>query len=119
MSTRDIVNSEGAVIGQLTLPDSTSEEHWTSALSAYAQPAVIPSVTPRQIRQAMILSGIAVATIESAINSMPEPYSSLARAEWEYSVSFERNRPLVVQMSAMLGLSSAQVDALWKLAATL
>jgi len=73
----------------------------------------IPSVTPRQIRQALILSGISIAQIESALDSLPEPIKSLAKTEWEYSNAFERNRPLVEQMGAMLGWSSEQLDNLW------
>lgn len=38
MATRNIVNYQGTVIGQLTLPDNTSEAAWTNALAPYAQP---------------------------------------------------------------------------------
>lgn len=79
----------------------------------------IPSVTPRQIRQALILSGISIAQIESALDSLPEPIKSLAKTEWEYSNAFERNRPLVEQMGAMLGWSSEQLDNLWLFAGSL
>lgn len=38
MATRNIVNYQGTVIGQLTLPDNTSETNWQNALAPYAQP---------------------------------------------------------------------------------
>jgi hypothetical protein len=38
METRDILNYQGNVIGQLTLPDETSDRDWSNALAAYSQP---------------------------------------------------------------------------------
>lgn len=80
---------------------------------------LLPDVTPRQIRQALILSGISLAAIDAALDALPEPTKSLARTEWEYSISFQRSRPLVAQVGQMLGWTSAQLDALWQLAGTL
>lgn len=93
--------------------NDTSEEERVPA------PPIIPDVTPRQIRQALILSGISLQTINDTIATLPEPTRSLAQTEWEYSIAFQRNRPLVSSMAALLGLTSTQVDNLWLLAATL
>jgi len=118
----DILNYQGVKVGELELPDEMSSEEIAEKLSFYnkAPPVeAIPDVTPRQMRQALIRSGIALADVEAALDSLPEPTKSLAKVEWEYSVSFQRSRPLVAQMGAMLGWSSEQLDALWKYAATL
>jgi hypothetical protein len=122
--TRNILDSEGNIIGEMTLPDETTEEEWQAQLLPYATPKAVPvktykDVTPRQIRQALILSGITLSQIDDAINSLPEPTQSLARVEWEYSIAFQRNRPLVAQVAQMLQWTSEQVDALWELAGTL
>lgn len=119
---RDIFNHEGVKIGELELPNSTTEEQWAEKLAEYAKPPFtteVPDVTPRQIRQALILSGISLSQIDSALDSLPEPIKSLAKAEWEYSNSFQRTRPLVSSVGQMLGWTNAQVDALWKLAGSL
>lgn len=79
----------------------------------------IPDVTPRQMRQALILSGVSIETIETALDSLPEPTKSLAKTEWEYSLAFQRSRPLVAQVGALLGWTSEQLDDLWLFAATL
>jgi hypothetical protein len=42
-----------------------------------------------------------------------------ARIEWDYSSSVKRTQPLVLQMGAALGLTSAQLDQLFITAATL
>jgi len=118
----DILNHENIKIGELELPDDASQSVINERLAVYALPPaaeIIPNVTPRQIRQALILSGVTTASIEAALDSLPEPMQSLAKIEWEYSTAFERNRPLVNQMASMLGWTSAQLDALWKLAGTL
>lgn len=80
---------------------------------------VIPNVTPRQIRQALILSGISIETIENALNNLPEPTKSLANIEWEFSIAFERDRPLVNDVAKLLGMSKEQLDSLWLFAGTL
>ena len=79
----------------------------------------LPDVTPRQIRQALILSGISLSQIDTAIDSLSEPTKSMARIEWEYSNVFERNRPLVAAVATVMGWTDAQLDALWTLAASL
>lgn len=120
--TRDILDYEGNVVGELDLPDDTPEEVWAAKLAKYALPPptpTIPDVTPRQMRQALVLMGVSLETIESALDALPEPHKSLARIEWEYSVAFQRQRPLVSQVAALLGWDSNQLDQLWYFAASL
>lgn len=79
----------------------------------------VRAVTPRQMRLALSRSGISLSTIESIINSLPEPTKSETRITWEYSVEFQRNNPLLNAMAPVLGLTSQQVDNLFALASTL
>lgn len=120
---RDILNLNGIKIGELELPNETTEEQWAEKLALYAEdPSVViatPNVTPRQIRQALILSGVSMAAIDAALNSLPEPAKSFAKIEWEYSTAFIRSNKFVVQVGQMLGWNSAQLDALWVLAGSL
>lgn len=90
---------------------------WTYDGNTFSAPVVPPEpiadVTPRQMRQALILSGVSLAAIDAALNSLSEPTKSLAMVEWEYSIAFQRNRPLVAQVGIMLGWTNQQLDALW------
>jgi len=121
MITRDILDYSGATIGTLNFEDGTSEEVIAAKLAEYAAPPVveIPDVTPRQIRQALLLSGISMSQIEDALASLPDPQKSFAQIEWEFSVAFKRNRPLVAAVGSILGWTSDQLDALWRLAGSL
>lgn len=104
------------------LGSSLSNEASLDAVISAHDPSptiIIADVTPRQIRQALILSGVSLATIEAALNSLSEPTKSLAIAEWEYSNIFQRNRPLVASVGQMLGWTNQQLDDLWLFAATL
>lgn len=76
-------------------------------------------VTPRQIRLALILSGIPLSVIDSAIDSLDEPQRSIARVSWEYSTEIDKNHPLIESMLPLVGLTPSQVDALFALAVTL
>jgi hypothetical protein len=117
--TKNILDQNGNVIGSLTLPDSTTDAQWAAALAPYANPAPLPDVTPRQMRQALVLSGVDLSTIDSTIASLPSPLNTLVQIEWDYSIAFQRDNPYTAQIAAMLGWTSAQLDALWELAATL
>jgi len=122
MIKRDVLDYLGNKTGEIEFPDGTSEDTVSKRLAEYAAPPVapsIPDVTPRQIRQALVMSGIAIADVEAAINSLPEPYKSLIMIEWDYSTAFQRNRPSVIQLGQMLGKTSEELDNLWKLAASL
>jgi hypothetical protein len=81
---------------------------------------VVPSqVTMRQARAVLILAGMLPA-VEAAIDAIADPTAkALARNEWERSTVVERNRGLVSQMAAGLGLSPAQIDALFIQAAAI
>ena len=116
---RDILNHLDEKIGELELPDNTPEEVWQERLARYrvAPPEVIiPDVTPRQFRQALVLSGISADNIVAMIETQPEPLRSLALIEWEYSTAFIRSNPLVNQLAPALGFTSEQLDELWLLA---
>lgn len=75
-------------------------------------------VTMRQARLALLQGGY-LTTINAAIAAMPGAAGDAARIEWEFSSTVERNRPLVAAMASALSLTSAQIDDLFKLAATL
>lgn len=78
-----------------------------------------PNVTPRQVRQALVLSGVNLNDLEAALETLPEPTRTLAKIEWEYSNMFERRRPLVAAVAQMLGWNEQQLDQLWLLAGKL
>lgn len=121
METRNVLDYQGNVVGTISFPEGTSEEIWAQRLTDAATPArlVIMDVTPRQIRQALVLSGVTLEQIDTALNALPEPMKTMAKVEWEYSNSFQRNRPLVAAVGVMLGWTSGQIDALWLFAGTL
>jgi hypothetical protein len=102
--------------------DALSSENVTtldSLVVAHTGAPIPPEVTPRQIRQALILSGVSMQDITDALNNLSEPTKSLALAEWEYSNAFDRTRPLVASVGQMLGWTSQQLDDLWNFARTL
>jgi hypothetical protein len=84
-----------------------------------AQAAVPQTVTPRQIRIALVMSGISISTIEAMIDSLPEPDRSITRITWEYSVEFQRNNPLLNAIAPIFGFTQQQIDELFQLASTL
>lgn len=77
-----------------------------------SQTFIPAQVTMRQARLALLGAGL-LASVDAAINALPSPAKEAARIEWDYSSAVERNRGLVLQLGGALGLSSAQLDALF------
>jgi hypothetical protein len=75
-------------------------------------------VTMRQARLALLQVG-KYADVSTAIASMPEPQKTAATIEWEYASTVERSSAFVASMATALGLTAAEMDSLFALAASL
>lgn len=73
------------------------------------------AVTMRQARLALNAAGL-LSSVEAAINALPEPTKTQALIEWEYSNEVQRTNGIVAQLGPALGLSEAQLDALFSAA---
>jgi hypothetical protein len=79
-------------------------------------PVLVPqSVTRRQAMQQLRIEGITEDQIITNINAMaiPQLQKDLAIIEFKESQTFERSRPLVSQLGAMLGKDAAGIDAMF------
>jgi len=81
-------------------------------------PGIPQSVTMRQARLALLEAGL-LASVETAIATLPSPQKEAAAIEWEYAQEVQRSSGLVPQMAAALGMTDADLDALFVHAATL
>lgn len=90
------------------------ERQWT--VVPYTPPVPV-SVTRRQLRLEL-LSRDLLANVTAALNGIPdEATKAAALIEWEDATTFDRAHPLVGQIGAALGLTSAQLDDIWRAAA--
>lgn len=79
------------------------------------QPIPVPqSVTMRQARLALLAAGLL-----DPVNIAVLAAGSAAQVEWEYASEVQRSAGLVPAMAAALGMSDAQIDALFVAAAAL
>lgn len=89
-----------------------------SALSVPPAPepvVTVPrSVSMRQARLALLSAGL-LDTVEGLIAHQPRA----VQIEWDYATDIWRSRDLVVTLGAALGLSNAQLDALFIAAAAI
>jgi hypothetical protein len=87
-------------------------------VAAYTQPVIAPQaptvVTMRQARLALLQAGM-LASVDAAVAAGDEA----TKIAWEYSTEVQRDFPLVQTMKASLGLTEAQLDDLFTLAAAL
>jgi len=71
------------------------------------------SVTRRQLKLQLTLSGFNLSLIDYVIGQLPEPDRSFALIGWNDSTDFERDNPLIKQLAPQLGLSESQVDQIF------
>jgi hypothetical protein len=72
------------------------------------------AVTPYQARKALLASGM-LDQVEALMAQAPRE----AQLAWEYAIEVRRDDPFIALMAGQLGLTDAQVDDLFRLAATL
>ena len=113
LSIEDIANG-----GEKLLPAGCVQitDAEATALLAAQQPApTVPQiVSPRQIRLAMTQTGIR-SNVEAAVNAA----SQEVQDTYHYATEFRRDDPLIPPLAKQLGITDAQLDQLWSLAATL
>jgi hypothetical protein len=96
---------------------------WTYNGTTFELPAPPPVVIPtevsmRQARLALFQQG-KLSLIQPLIDAMIEPAKTTTQISWDYATIVQRDDDLVVQLSAAMGLTSADLDALFTLASTL
>jgi hypothetical protein len=96
---------------------------WTFENLTWVQNEIAPhsfaSVTPRQIKLALIRSGRQLADIENFIKALPEPTASEVFIWWSESKEFFRDNEVLNQMAPLMGFSSQDLDDLFVYASTL
>jgi hypothetical protein len=98
-----------------------SEEQIITALAAAERTRLrtsLPAITARQLRLWLNGAGL-LEQIPALIAALPEPQRTTAQIEWEFSSDYQRDHPLVTQLGAALGMTSADMDLAWKQAAGL
>jgi hypothetical protein len=78
------------------------------------------SVSARQIRLWLIQHGISLASVEVAIDAIPDTLQrDLVRVEWEYAPYIELSHPMLGPLAEALGLTAEQVDDAFREASVL
>lgn len=72
------------------------------------------TITPRQARLALLNAGLLEA-VDAYVATLPKA----AQVEWEYANEIRRDHALLTQAASALGLTEAQIDALFEAAARL
>lgn len=127
-----IVNASGRVVtfvrldvpvgwmppeGCTAVPNDELPPSWEMAADSSPVPE---RVSARQIRLWLVRSGIPLATVAAAVESIVDPVTrDTVRVEWEYAPWVERSHPWLVPMAAALGMDDAAVDQAFREAATL
>lgn len=112
-----------ATIGAVELPEyagigwTYDGVNWT-APPLPAPPPPPTSASMRQARLALLQAG-KLAAVEAAINALTGPAKEAAQIEWEYATEVRRDSALMKQLAAAIGLTEADLDALFTQAVTL
>jgi len=104
-------------------------EQWIAAgkpVGAYVPPtaeamrASMTPLTPRQLRLALVRSGVSLLSVTAALDALPEgPAKEEAEIEWEYATQFDRLAPALLTIADAIGFTPSEVDTLWEQALTI
>jgi hydroxyethylthiazole kinase-like sugar kinase family protein len=83
-------------------------------------PMPVPQrVTRRQARRALLARGL-LDEVESILGNIPETFEKRAmQIDWNDATDFERSDPTLIQLATQLGLSSEDLDNLFRLASSI
>lgn len=104
--------------GRRYFTDEQPRDGWTllSAEEVAAADAPVPTVpeaiTMRQARLVLLSAGL-LGDVDAAIAALPSPAKEAAQIEWEYAQDVRRQAPLILQLAPALGLTDAQLDAMF------
>lgn len=83
------------------------------------KPIIVPTtVSMRQARLALFEQG-KLSEVQPLIDAMQDPDKTNTQISWDYATVVNRSDDLVVQLSAAMGLTNSDLDALFILADTL
>jgi hypothetical protein len=120
----NVVEARPEEVDGTTIVDITSTPAvfigWTFADGVFTEPAPQPEpvpaeVTMRQARIALSRAGL-LSSVQTAINSLPEPTKTEAQIEWDYSNTVQRHNPFTRNLAGALGLNDAALDDLFRTA---
>lgn len=100
------------------LADSLGLEPYTYVYVAPAPPPVPSVIANWRAKAVLSIAGILPA-VDAALNALPDPDKTVALAAWNGGAEVYRNGPTVAAAIAALGLSDAEVDAMFVQAAAL
>lgn len=105
-----LVDSLDALPGLVAAADAHIGDTWDGATFSRPAPAVpIPaSISPAQARLALLGAGL-LDQVEAAVSAA----DLVTQIAWQQATSIERDSPTVAALSAALGLTSGQLDALF------
>ena len=106
-----------------TLPPAVNadqEAYWDEGQwKIRAKPSDVPPEVPLwAFRASLALAGLK-AQAESLISALPEPQKTVATQQWEYGNFIERSHPLIESFGSQMGLTSVQIDNIFKTASSL
>jgi hypothetical protein len=70
-------------------------------------------------RASLVLGGITQSQVDALTAGLQEPAKTVATIQWNYGNYIERGHTLIGQLGAQLGLSSNQIDDVFRTAASL
>ena len=107
----------------VTCPNNVTTQ-WTFVDNVFVPPPPPPPppipdvVSMRQARLALFQQD-KLSQVQPLIDAMMEPAKTITQISWDYATTVQRDDDLVIQLSAAMGLTEADLDTLFTLAATL
>lgn len=109
-----LLEADAALMGTSLDDHAQMLADWVAAyVPPPPEPVAVPQiVTMRQARLALLGAG-KLTDVNAAINALPSPTKEAAMIEWEYSQEVQRHNGFVSLLAPVLGMTEADMDALF------
>ena len=109
-----LLEADAALMGTSLDDHAQMLADWVAAyVPPPPEPVAVPQiVTMRQARLALLGAG-KLTDVNAAINALPSPTKEAAMIEWEYSQEVQRHNGFVSLLAPVLGMTDADLDALF------
>lgn len=113
----EILNEQGEVVNRISATAEYMQANYPEGsynlIDTPIEPTVVPkAISMRQARRALFSAGL-LASVEAAIQALPEPPKTEAIIEWEYSNEVQRYNGFVSQIAPLLSLTEQDLDNLF------
>lgn len=118
--TKDVPQDFVATAPWVVMTDAEVESRIAQYSSTVSQITQAAESVPQEVERWKLRAALKTMgyfnSVEAVISAIPEPQQTILREKWAGQETVQRNHPTIIQLGTAIGLSSSQIDDVFKTA---